>query len=168
MAQLRVAPHDLIVADSFTKLPRPGSPCPIDAWSKKSQLHSRHEVTGSASAFAQSRILRVRLLEDSQVSVGVLPELQEFSIFGEALLSISSLCVCAGETEVGQRPIAICRYHATVVDNLLELGCSLVSRLQFQISQAAIVESEATGSSTEIIGDGMLELLHSGCGVFSI
>jgi hypothetical protein len=56
MAQLRVAPHDLIVADSFTKLPGPGNPCPIDAWSKKSQLSLKTRTNRlSERVYSESR-----------------------------------------------------------------------------------------------------------------
>jgi len=39
-AQLRVAPHDLIVADSFTKLPGPAAIVADRCLDKKCQLHS--------------------------------------------------------------------------------------------------------------------------------
>jgi hypothetical protein len=78
IARSRLAPHDLILADSFTQAARQYVPdrCVVH----ERQLHSTHELRGLGNTSAECGVLCLRLFEDGDIGVSVPPEREEVPV----------------------------------------------------------------------------------------
>src|SRR5690242_3997054 len=89
----------------------------------------------NAPASLQLRVLRLGLLQDGNVGVGVLPEGKEVLIRGAGFGGVALESISAGETEMGKRAKRKINYDATMVEKLLKLGgsSSTVMRQQLRL-----------------------------------
>src|SRR5712691_7432948 len=68
-------------------------------------------------------VLRLGLLQDGNVGIGVFPESEEVLVSGAALCSVAGEGVGAGEAEMGESAQREVQHDAAMVEELLEL-CS--------------------------------------------
>src|SRR5205809_774635 len=90
-------------------------------------------------ALLQLRVLRLGLLQDGDVGVGVFPEREKTLIGGTRLCGISLHGICPGEAELGERRQREIQHDTAMIEKLLELSgcrCAVVRR---QLSHASQV-----------------------------
>src|SRR5690348_6759589 len=71
----------------------------------------------------QLRVLRLGLLQDGDVGVGVSPEGEEIVVGVAALGNITGRSRGASEAQVGERADRFVEHNAAMVEDFLELGC---------------------------------------------
>jgi hypothetical protein len=77
----------------------------------------------------QLRVLRLGLLQDGDVGVGVLPEVKEIRVGRASFRAFALEGIGACQTETGQRTKRVVRDQAAMVDDFLELRCRFLSLL---------------------------------------
>jgi hypothetical protein len=92
-----------------------------------------------ATLLLQLRILRLGLLQDGDVNVGILPEGEEILIRRLGFDSVTGDGIRTGELKAGERAQQKVLYDSGMIEELLELCGSRGAILLGQIGQAANV-----------------------------
>ena len=104
----------------------------------------------------QLRVLRLGLLVDGNIRIGVLPQRQEIlvrrqrsnprrvGVRARRVLRLQS--IRAGHAQPRQRSCPAVPHHAAAVENLLELGCRFLALSRRQVGLSAYVGGIKTGN----------------------
>src|SRR5262249_32881032 len=107
---------------------------------------------GKLNQLLQLRVLRLGLLQDRDVGVGVFPKGEEIlirsagftasGVFSIALDGLRLDKIRASQSQTGQRTPGKVPHHATVVNELLKFCCRLVAMAESEISFTAHVDRD--------------------------
>ena len=87
----------------------------------------------------QLRVLRLGLLQDGNVGVGVFPEREEILICGSGFGGVALQHVGAGEAEMRECADGFVQHNPAMVEDFLELGGGFAALMRGQIGFAAHV-----------------------------
>ena len=82
------------------------------------------EISKPVTELLQLRVLRLRLLKDGNVWIGVLPQRQKILVRGACFGCVSLHRVGTSQLEMGQCADRFIQNNAAMVENFLKLCCS--------------------------------------------
>src|SRR6266478_2980991 len=98
------------------------------------------EISKPVTELLQLRVLRLGLLKDRNVRVGVLPEREESLVGGAALGSVALHSVGAAQLEVSQRADRFIQDDAPMVEDFLKLCCRFATPVRRKIGFSPYVD----------------------------
>src|ERR1700730_9647261 len=107
-------------------------------WRDHVMSHTAGESTERRKSL-QLGVLRLGLLQDGDVVVGVFPEGEEILIAGFRFGGVAGECIGPSETEMGKRAEREVQHQAAMVEEVLEFDGSCVAVVCEKISLSAKV-----------------------------